>query len=259
MKTLTINSEKGGTGKTTTAIALGAGLSQRGFKVLLVDLDPQGNLTYATGGQAQPRLSSFELLQGADPQSLVQPLKNISLVGASRALAEADTLFTATGREYRLKEALEKLKGSYDFAIIDNQPSLGILTVNALTASDGLIVPAQASIFSLQGLGQLAQVVEGVKQYTNSELKVLGILLTQFNPRTIISNDLASLIEDTAKLFNTTVYKSRIRRAVAVEEAHTLQQDIFTYAPKGNASLDYQSFIAEVLQQIQENTGGTYE
>lgn len=253
MKVITIGSEKGGVGKTTTAAALGSGLALRGYRVLLIDLDPQANLSYALGSKAGAGLSSYELLQGAEPKEMIQELgEGLDLIAASRALAEADTAFTSTGREYKLREALEKLRAAYDFIIIDNKPALGVLTINSLTAADGLIIPAHASIFSLQGLGQLAEIVGAVKQYTNKGLEVLGILLTEFNPRTIISNDLSELIEDTAKLFDTKVFKTRIRRAVAVEEAHTTQQSIFNYAPKGNATLDYQAFIDELLNQLQE-------
>lgn len=253
MKILSINSEKGGIGKTTTAAALGSGLALRGYRVLLVDLDPQANLSYALGGEVRAGRSSYELLEGADPSSLVQTLESgLDLIGASRALAEADTAFTATGREYRLKEALDKIKSSYDFIVIDNKPALGVLTINSLTAADGLIIPAHASIFSLQGLGQLAEIVSAVKRYTNKDLTVLGILITQHNPRTIIGSDLSELIENTARLFSAEVFSTRIRQAIAVEEAHTLQQSIFSYAPKGNATLDYQAFIDEVLSKIEE-------
>lgn len=254
--TIALGNEKGGVGKTTTAGALGAALSKRGYKVLLIDLDPQGNLTYSLGGHESPGASSYELItRTKSTAELTQHVGALDLIPANRTLAEADTVLTMTGREYRLKEALEPLQSVYDFIIIDNRPALGVLTINSLTAADVLIIPAQANIFSLQGIGQLAAVVEGVKKYTNPGLTVLGILLTRYNERTILSRDLTQLIQDIAQAFNTRVFDTRIRQSIAIEEAQASKASLFDYDPNGKGTDDYRAFTDEVLALLNHDKG----
>ncbi|GHT96840.1 hypothetical protein FACS1894122_15510 [Alphaproteobacteria bacterium] len=153
------------------------------------------------------------------------------------------------GKEYKLVEALERIKPNYDYIIIDTPPALGILTVNALTACDSVIVPAQADVYSLQGIEQLHDTVSTVKQYCNKNLKIQGILLTRFSYRTILSKNILELLEQTAEKIQTKLFKTTIREAIAIKEAQANRQDIFSYAPASNAAIDYNNFINELLEE----------
>lgn len=244
---IAVINQKGGVGKSTTSNAIGAGLFQRGYKVLFIDLDAQGNLSYSMKCENKP-LSSLEVLTGtatAKEATLTTPQGDI--IPASPALASADTIITDTGREYRLKEALEPLKEVYDYIIIDTPPALGTLTINALTACDSVIIPAQADIYSLQGIGQLNQTIQTVKRYCNKELTIKGIVITRYSPRAVLTRDMTDLLEDTAKQLNTKVFASRIRECIALKEAQASQIDIFTYNPRSNAGIDYKALLEEMI------------
>ena len=244
---IAVINQKGGVGKSTTSNAIGAGLFQRGYKVLFIDLDAQGNLSYSMKCENKP-LSSLEVLTGtatAREATLTTPQGDI--VPASPALASADTIIADTGREYRLKEALEPLKEVYDYIIIDTPPALGTLTINALTACDSVIIPAQADIYSLQGIGQLNQTIQTVKRYCNKGLTIKGIVITRYSPRAVLTRDMTDLLEDTAKQLNTKVFTSRIRECIALKEAQASQTDIFTYNPRSNAGIDYKALLEEMI------------
>ena len=157
----------------------------------------------------------------------------------------ADTL----GREYKLKEILEPVKAEYDFIVIDTPPTLGTLTINALTAADTAIAPAQADIYSMTALAQLQTTVETVKRYTNPSLSLKGILLTRYNARAVITREVAERLEQTAGEYGTKLYRARIRECTALKEAAITQTDIFSYAPRSNAAKDYGDFIAEFLER----------
>lgn len=245
---IAVTNQKGGVGKSTTAQALGAGLSIKGYSVLCVDLDPQGNLSYsmqaAAGGP-----SSYELLtKRAGAGETIQQTEQGHIIAASAALSAADMEINTTGKEYRLREALAPVRSQYDFIVIDTPPALGTITINALTAADSLIIPAQAEIFSLQGIGQLASTIQAVKTYCNPSLKIDGVLLTRHSSRAVLSRDMADLIRDTAEQLGTAVYKTIIREGVAIKEAQASRQSIFAYAPKSNAAADYMAFVEEYLK-----------
>lgn len=243
---ISIANQKGGVGKSTTSQALGAGLHQKKYKTLLIDLDPQGNISYTVG--ATPGATAYELITGqATAKETIQQTAHGDIIPASRALTLIDTEITATGKEYRLKEAIAGIIKNYDFIIIDTPPALGLLTINALTASNEVIITAQADIYSLQGIGQLQETIQTVKKYCNQGLKVQGILLTRHNPRTILSKDMTELIENTAQQIQTSLYKTVIREGIAIKEAQATRQDIFTYSPKSNPGADYKDFVKEVI------------
>lgn len=249
-KTVAITIQKGGQGKTVTSFALGAGLILRGLRVLYVDLDAQGNLSYTLGADATglSGYSIFEVLHGAvTAADAIQHTALGDIIASSPALAAADTSLTAVGKEYRLREGLEPLQPLYDYIIVDCPPSLGVLTVNALTAADTLVIPAQADAYSLQGIGQLWQTVKTIKRYCNPALSIDGILLTRFNGRAIISRDFSDMLSQTAEQMGTRVYDARIRECTAVKEAVAVKKDIYTYAPRSNAAADYSNFIEEFL------------
>jgi chromosome partitioning protein len=164
-------------------------------------------------------------------------------------LAGADIEFSDTGREYLLLEALEPLKASYDFIIIDSPPTLGILTINALTAAHDLIIPMGADAYSVQGLSQLKQTIEKVKKRCNPSLSIAGLLITRYDGRTILSKELRETIENNAaSAVGTAVFKSVIREGIAVKESQTQQISLYAASPKSNAALDYSAFVDEYLE-----------
>jgi chromosome partitioning protein len=246
MEVIAVINQKGGVGKSTTVHAIGAGLTLKGYRVLYIDLDAQGNLSYTLGADTSG-LTAMELLQGRNTQAAIQRTAQGDIIASSPSLAGADTIITAVGKEYRLREALEPLGGLYDYCIIDTPPALGILTINALTACNGAIIPAQADIYSLQGISQLHTTIETVKQYCNPALTIKGIVLTRYNSRAIISREVADMIEQTAGQLQTKLYKAKIRECTAIKEAQATQQDIYSYAPRSNAAADYTALIAEIL------------
>lgn len=246
---ISVINQKGGVGKSTTASALGSGLKQKGYKILFIDIDAQGNLSYTFNAINKP-LSTLELLtKTATAEETLVHTPAGDILPASSSLAGADAILTKTGKEYQLKEALSSIAGNYDFIIIDTPPALGILTINALACSDSVIIPAQADVFSLRGIGMMQESIETVKKYCNPNLKVDGILLTRFNARSVLSRDLATLIENTAKELDSKVYKTPIRECISLKEAQAMQTDIFSYAPTSNAGADYMAFIDEFLEE----------
>ena len=246
MKTITFINQKGGVAKTTSALAVGAGLRRRGFRVLFVDLDSQQNLSYALGVSNAPVTILEVLLGQLAPSSAILPQ---DLLAGSPGLSAADVLLSQVGKEFRLRESLQSLSDAYDFCIIDVPPSLGVLTVNALTCADYCIIPAQADAFSLAGIGQLASTIDAVRRYTNPGLRLLGILLTRFNGRTNLSRELLNMMSDVASQLHTALFEARIRECNVLREAQALQQsDIFEYAPKSNAAADYGNLIEKFNQ-----------
>lgn len=249
IKTIAIINQKGGVGKSTTALCVGAGLSLKGFKVLYIDLDAQGNLTYTLGADIKGLTALDILTKEATAEQTIQRTAQGDVIAASPSLAGADTLITAVGKEYRLKEALEPIKEKYDYIIIDTPPALSVLTINALTACTGVIIPAQADIYSLQGISQLNNTIQTVKQYCNPSLEVMGIVLTRYSARAILSREVAEMIEQTAANLNTKLYKATVRENIAVKEAQASQQNIFEYAPKSNAAADYSALVDEIIDR----------
>ena len=241
--------QKGGVGKTTTVSALCGGLRLRGRKVLAIDLDPQGNLSYSFGAEPDGK-KAFGVLTGelTAAEAVVHTSQG-DIIPGGKALSGADAFISDTGKEYRLKEALEPLLSDYDCIVIDTPPALGILTVNALTACTGVIIPAQADIYSLQGIGQLGETVVPVKKYCNPGLRINGILLTRYSPRSVLSRDVTALMEQMAKELDTVVFDTKIREAVSIREAQMLKTDIFSYAEKSNVAADYSDFIDELLKK----------
>ena len=244
----TVATQKGGVGKTTTAAALWAGLSFKGYKCLAIDLDPQCNLSF-TAGADTTRKTALSLLTGEAPaEETIQQTAAGDIIPASKSLAGADAFITDTGKEYRLKEALEPIQARYDYIVIDTPPALGILTVNALTACNSVIVPAQADIFSLQGIDQLQATIDPVRKYCNPTLHIEGLLLTRYNARTALSRDVSEIMQQLAQKLGTKVFNTTIREGIAVKEAQISQRTIFDYAPKAKVTDDYRAFIEEILK-----------
>ena len=250
-KVITVINQKGGVGKTTTAHAVGAWLQlKRHQKVLFLDLDQQGNLTYSLEA-SHSDYDALEVLKTGklDVSRIQNTAAGFHILPSSPALANIDSALNQVGKEYRLKEALVGLE-NYDYVVMDTPPSLNIITINALTASDFALIPAQADIFSLQGITQLAQTIDVVKRYTNTNLNILGVVLTKHNTRSVLGRDLQQVITDTVTHIHTKVYTHFIREAVAVREAQAMKKDIFSYDGKSNPAKDYDLFMQEVWKDI---------
>ncbi len=249
MDIIAVINQKGGVGKSTTAHALLSGLFLKGFKVLGVDLDAQGNLTHTSGARGTGS-TAREILNGdITAAEAIQHTPSGDIIPSNRGLAGADSFITDTGKEYRLREALEPLRCHYDYIIIDTPPALGILTINALTACNKVIIPAQADIYSLQGIGQLNDTIQPVKKYCNPGLQIAGILLTRYTPRAVLNRQIAELVNQMAESLGTKVFTATIRDGIAIREAQATQQSIFTYAPRAKVTADYKAFIDELIAE----------
>lgn len=250
MQIIAIANRKGGVGKSTTAMALTSGLSLKGFKVLAIDLDAQRNLTSTMKAKSDEK-TIFSVLTGdISIKESIRHTQNGDIIPSSKSLSGADAVITQTGKEYRLKEAIEKIKFNYDYIIIDCPPALGILTVNALTAANTIIVPAQADIYSISGVEDLQEIITPIKKYCNKDLTVAGILLTRYSPRAVLSRDITTLTEQLAKKMGTSLFKTKIREAIAVKEAQINRESLFTYAPKAKVTEDYKNFTEEFIKTI---------
>lgn len=235
MKIYCLAMQKGGVGKTTTALNLGYGLWHKGKKVLFIDLDAQTNLTYSTGADSSNK-GSYELLKGENINNCITPIKDgLDIVVANWNLISIDTEEEVSYT--RLKEALQDLKG-YDVVIIDTPPTTSKLQFNGLLASNGVIIPVMANRFSYNGLDQIAQTITTFKKNNNRKLKIEGIVVTNFEARSNINKQTKEhLIMKANKLG--IAYLGTIRKGIAVEEASALKQDLYEYAPKSKPCLDY--------------------
>lgn len=186
-RVISVTNQKGGVGKTTTSLALTCGLSKKGHKVLAIDLDPQANLTFSLGGDTDDGPSVYELIKGeVNPRYAIQRTTCVDLISSSILVSGVELEFTQQGREFLLKNAIQPLLPRYDYIVVDTPPALSVLTVNAFAASDYVVIPMLADIFSLQGIAQLSDTIQRLKQYCNPELTVGGILLCRYDPRTIL-------------------------------------------------------------------------
>ena len=247
-KVISISNQKGGVGKTTTTCNLAAGLKQKGFRVLIIDLDAQGNLGFSVGADTDTSASIYDVLKGnSKTQYAIQKTGTTDIIISSIMLSGIELEFTNTGREYLLKEAIKPILEFYDYILLDTPPALGILTINAFTASDTIIVPMLSDIFSLQGIAQLYETVERVKKYCNPSLTIAGILLTKYNPRTHLSQEIRGTAELIAQDLSIKLFDTTIRNSVAVSESQSVQQSILEYAPNNNTAKDYLQFTEELL------------
>lgn len=244
-----ILNQKGGVGKTTTAHALATGLTHRGYKALVIDADPQGNISYAMQADTL-QAGLYEAMRGdvAAPDAIQQTQQG-DIISSSLYLAGADMEFTQTGREYRLREVLDAISADYSHVIIDCPPSLGIMTINSLTASTDVVIPVGAEIFSLQGLQQLLTTIGKVRKYSNPDIAIAGLLITRRANRAIATRDLIEAIHSNAAALQLHVYASIVREAVAIRESQIMQQSIFDTVPKAKVTDDYSKFIDEYLSQ----------
>lgn len=249
MTIYTIANQKGGVAKTTTAAALAAGLKRSGARVLAIDMDPQCNLSYAYNadmtGITHP--SIMHALTGkAAATDAIQHTDTGDIIASSYSLATIETALTDIGKEYRLREALAPIAGQYDACVIDTPPTLGLLTINALTAGTAVIIPTTATISALQGIASLWQTISAVKQYTNPRLTVAGILVTRYEPRKKSTKTIDAMLDQSAAAMHTEIFRTRIRNCNALEDAIQHQQSIYEESPRSNAALDYAAFCDEL-------------
>ncbi|SOC39398.1 ParA family protein [Ureibacillus acetophenoni] len=249
-RTIAVTNQKGGVGKTTTSVNLSACLAYLGKKVLLIDIDPQGNATSGVGvnkGETQHCIYDV-LIDDEDIKGVIKETKveNLSLVPATIQLAGAEVELVSTiSREVRLKHALDDVKDNYDYVIIDCPPSLGLLTINALTAADAVIIPVQCEFYALEGLSQLLSTVRLVQKHLNQELYIDGVVLTMLDARTNLG---IQVIEEVKKYFQEKVYKSIIPRNVRLSEAPSHGEPIIIYDSKSRGAELYLELAREVIK-----------
>ncbi len=249
MKVLVVSNQKGGVGKTTTAISLGAALVEHGQRVLIVDLDPQANATSGLGVGKNSAIYSVLLKEMPISESIAHTaLEGLDLIPSGPDMAGAEVeLVPVMAREFRLRQALRGAASSYDTVIIDCPPSLGLLTVNALAAGDGVVVPVQCEYYALEGLAQLLNTIEAVRQRLNEHLEVLAIVLTMEDARNRLS---MQVIEEVRKHFPSLVADTRIPRTVRLAEAPSHGKPISVYDPTSRAAKAYADLATEVERRI---------
>lgn len=248
-KIIAVANQKGGVGKTTTAITLSTILANKNRKVMLIDADPQGNATSGVGIEKEMEKSVYELL--VEDISITETLqqsriKNLKVCPSNINLAGAEVeLVSMMSREQRLKEKLEEVVGEFDYIIIDCPPSLGLITLNAFTAANSVLIPIQCEYYALEGLGQLINTINLVKKHLNKTLDIEGALLTMYDARTNLSNQ---VVNEVKNYFGDKVYKTVIPRNIKISEAPSYGMPINLYEPRSKGAKSYDKFVKEFLK-----------
>lgn len=252
--TIVLTNQKGGVGKTTTTAALAAGLARKGYKVLAVDMDPQGNLGFSLGVDIDKGPTSYEVLKGdATVYEIIHRISDIDIIQSNILLSSAEATLRGENRELLLKKLLEPVEKLYDYIIIDTPPAFNILTLNGYSAANYLIIPMSAEILSLVGLVQLKETYETVRQSVNPKLKIMGIILTKYEKRRKLSRDVQEMAGTVADQLGTAVFDTVIRNSVSAAEAPAHGVNIFEYSSRSAPAKDYGAFIKEILQMVEED------
>lgn len=250
LKVIAVSNQKGGVAKTTTTQAVASVLKERGYRVLAIDFDPQGNLSDSVNAATEDACTIYEVItREAGAEEAIVRLPSFDIIPADIVLASADQTLAQTGKEYRLKEAIEPIKGQYDYILIDTPPSLGILTVNAFTAADEVLVPTTAGKFAIKGVKELHSTVQNVQKYCNADLKIRGILFTRFDPRTNNAKDMRILAGKLSDALGAPLFDTFIRNRVAVDEAQSRSLDLLTFKGCEDIAGDYNAFVDEFLKE----------
>lgn len=244
-----VSNHKGGVGKTTSTINIGAGFVTKNKKVLLIDLDPQCDLTNSFGIK-KPDYTMCDYLKG---ETFIKPIEvknNLYVFPSSLDLSALEMdLFSEPGREYVLREFIEKISDQYDYILIDCPPALGLLTINALSAADYVLIPLQAEYLPMQGLAKLTEIIQKIKNRLNPKLQLGGVFLTQYDHRKVLNRDTAKSIKD---FFKEKALESKISNNISLAEAPSQHQDIFLYAKNSNGAQDYLNLCKELLEKKAE-------
>ena len=246
MKIITVTNQKGGVGKTTTASSLFSGLSLLGKKTLAIDLDPQCNLSYCY--RADPAGPSIKNVfkNEVSLKDAIKTTPSGDFVMADKGLNNVMQEMNAIDQVYKLSKVLKEVADVYDYVIIDTPPALSPLTINALVASTSVVIPVQADSFSMQGAEALAETIQGIRD-VNQALEIAGVLLVRYKGRAGLAQHMNDQFIKFAQMFNTKVFETKIRDAIAVQESQLARQNIFDYNPKSNAAIDYANFIKELI------------
>ncbi len=246
---ISVANQKGGVGKTTTAVNISSILAKRGKKVMLIDADPQGNASSGLGLEKDAENSLYDvLINDVDIESTLQDtdIKKLKVCPSNMSLAGAEVeLVSQMSREQRLKEKIDVIKDEYDFIIIDCPPSLGLITLNAFTASDSVLIPVQCEYFALEGLGQLLNTINLVKKHLNKNLEIEGAVLTMYDMRTNLSNQ---VVKEVKRYFDDKVYKTVIPRNIKLSEAPSYGMPITLYDGKSKGARAYEKLTKEILK-----------
>lgn len=252
-KIISVANQKGGVGKTTTTVNLCAILAKKNKKVLLIDADPQGNATSGLGAEKDAEFSTYDILvSDVEIKDAIQDtiIKNLKICPANMNLAGAEVeLVSMMSREQRLKEKLDLVKEEFDYIFIDCPPSLGLITLNSFTASNSVLIPIQCEYFALEGLGQLLNTINLVKKHLNKNIKIEGALLTMYDIRTNLSNQ---VVKEVKRYFENEVYKTVIPRNVRLSEAPSYGMPITEYDPRSKGAKSYMKFAKEFLKLNEE-------
>ncbi|MFM7859878.1 MAG: ParA family protein [Candidatus Nanopelagicaceae bacterium] len=251
VRTFVVANQKGGVGKTTTTVNIAAALSMGGLKVLVIDLDPQGNASTALGVEHRNSLGIYEVLMGsAKAENVIQKVAgfpSLDAIPSNTSLAQAEiNLVSMVAREARLKDALAEIKESYDYIFVDCPPSLGLLTVNAFAAATEVLIPIQCEYYALEGLSQLLETYKIVKQRLNPDLTLSTIVLTMFDSRTKLAND---VVANVRAHFPRELIDIPIPRAVRLSEAPSYSQTVMTYDPSSNGAIAYMQVAREIAER----------
>lgn len=253
-KIISIANQKGGVGKTTTSINISTILAKKGKKVLLIDADPQGNATSGIGIEKKTEKSIYDVIieeTKVEEVVLDTQIKNLKICPSNINLAGAEVeLVSMMSREYRLKERIEEIRENYEYIIIDCPPSLGLITLNAFTASDSVLIPVQCEYYALEGLEQLMNTVNLVKKHLNKELELEGAVLTMYDARTNLSNQ---VVKEVKNYFEDKVYKTVIPRNVRLSEAPSFGMPISIYDPRSKGAKCYDKLVKEIMKKNEED------